>query len=268
MQSITRVLSSRKTLRRLLVPTVCLAVTGTAMGFFAMDLVRSYSLETETAAERPAPIYERRPWVVAQLTTAGVTPEVLAAAGVPGATVGALVDAASEYCEDHGQALLNAQQALATANSQLRRAQTPSSAVQPPAGNAPAQLQSVDLQTAQAAVAAATVTMDSERRAFLAAALQPLAEDARATLLDIVAHRHWDIPVEYKTLQLTETERLALRDELTAIRQQQADEHQSPRGTAMARPAAHSNDAASVARAHLDANLASVQAAWAQAQVQ
>lgn len=255
--SVSRLISSRKTLRTLLVPAILLATTGSVMGYFAMEMSRHIA-ETSTEDDSPAALHHRRDWVMAQLVAAGVTPEALAASGVPGNSIGSIIDAACEYSEDHGRGLATAQESVAAANSQARQAATPGLA-------SVANSEPMSRQQTVAAGSSANAALAAEREAFLAAALAPISQTARITLDRLIAHKHWDLPVEFRSLELTEGQRLELRDALTVTRQHAAAGAQVD--SRISELVASRRSAASAVKANLDANLAAVQAAWTQEQV-
>jgi hypothetical protein len=197
--------------------------------------------------------------VVEGLIRAGLEPEGLAAAGLAGAAVNAVIINAQQYLIDHQVDLDLADASLAQARQQsdgLRRAIQSGTATEEQINAYPA---------AEASLALAQSQRHNALDGIFNAASAALPPNQRATLAAIRTNRWWDLPVEFLVLDRPEPQWVQLRDAL-ANERISADLEEPPDPEAQAwLSQCRSAPLVAAARANLDANLATVNAAWNQA---
>ncbi len=211
--------------------------------------------------ERAAAMFP--PSATADLATAlirsGLDPQALAGAGLSAPAVSAALDNAQQYLVDHQAALELADAARAQARIQceaLRRIIQSGTATDEEVVAYPA---------AQANLAQAEAQLSGLVNEIFDAATAGFTPAQRATLTAIRANRAWDLPVEFLVQDRAEAQWVQLRDALADERISQAlDEPPDPDAQAWL-ATCRGNPLVAAARAGFDANLASVTAAWDQA---
>ncbi len=193
------------------------------------------------------------------LIRAGLDPEALAAAALSSQQVNAAMTRVSQYLVDHQAELELADAARAQARIQcdgLRRVIQSGTATQEQVDAFPA---------AQASLAQAESQLNGLVNGVFDAATGGLPQAQRTTLATIRANRAWDLPVEFLVADGPEAQWVQLRDALANERiSQDLDESPDPEAQAWLAQC-RGNPLVASAEANLDANLASVTAAWNQA---
>jgi hypothetical protein len=204
-----------------------------------------------TLYEEPSP-HE----VEVAIRRAGLTPERLAAAGVGAQQVTAMVVAARTYLSDHQGDLDAADSTGGAARAERDRLQ---------------RLLESGLATENdiAALGAAQTQLDSAEAArdvilegLYAAATSGIGGEARAALVMLKAGSVWDLPTPYLAIERSQTQWVALRDDLANLRiAAQLGEEPDP-GCEDDVMDANADPAVSAASTNLANNLTDVSQAW------
>lgn len=152
-----------------------------------------------------------------QLLAAGLTPEVLAAAGVRAEQAAAMIASGREYLLAHQAELDAAERAVGEAR---RRATELVRRNQPGAGQTPAP--GMDSAQIASELASAVAARAQVRSALRAAACADLSASTRDTINVLLAGSGQEgIPTKFRVVSRSESEWLALREDLTHLRQAQ-----------------------------------------------
>lgn len=194
------------------------------------------------------------------LRSAGITPDALAASGVTGPQTTALFEDAFTHLTEALPALQAAQAALTTARQEVEDLERVVIA------GLSTQEQRTALAAARTALASATASRAAALNELFAAATADLAPERVAALTTISANSAaWEQPVQYLVVERPEAERVEFREAIAAVRIA-TDNGEDPDQTSLNLVNTWNADGAvAAATTSLNANLAAVNAAWAQA---
>lgn len=198
--------------------------------------------------------------VIAALRQTGVTPPVLAAAGVSSDDMPEVQAAARAWCNLHHADLSAAVASHRTARNSVARL---TSIVQ--SGRATNQ-EIIDLGTAAATLSDAQSALDALLTDLRDEALTPLSVGERQTLLGFLGRDHWGLPVEFLSVDRTESEWVRLRSALAAERIANRKGQNMDHDLSAYLNAARAQASVVAAAANRDTNLPGVQAAFANVQ--
>lgn len=231
-------MATRRTLGSVSLPILgagALALLGAAAWF---------NLPTRPVAavsQRPQPSMQVTLSPLAGLGALGLTPEVLAVAGVDGSGATRVIHDLSTYLATSGPSLAQALTAANQAERAASRARRGEVALQRPDPSA-ASIAS----TAQSAIAARAAAVD----AAFSAATASLTPEQIATIRRVQGNKlKWEVPAKYLVADRTDAQWLALRDALSHTRQA-SDAGRAPASAAVELIAAADAEAA-VAAAHM-----------------
>jgi hypothetical protein len=189
------------------------------------------------------------------LLRVGLGADVLAAAGISGEQVAALVAAVEQNCDSatlasRDEAYIAARQT----HDRLRRL------IQSGKGT---QEDVTARSTAEATLNTATSARDSYLATARAAGLATVTAEQAARVTKIFANQKWGLPTQYLVKDRTEPEWVALREALAAKRISEQDEDEPLAQSAQEYlAAADAVSEVAAAKVSLDAGIASVQTAW------
>lgn len=235
----------------------------TLAGVVAVSL-KSYSAWAKPTTARATPVARRLSLPSpAELELAirrvGLTPETLAAAGLSGPDVTALVQAGRGYLNEHQSDLELADWAVLTAQNEADRLQRLVESGQAKEQDVAA------LPGAQAALAGAKQTRDAILSGLYDEAVGALSIEQRSALAKLKFNSAWDLPTQYLMVNRPEPQWVALREDLTNLRVAgQLGEDPDP-AAVQAVNAAGADPAVSAAATNLSNRSATVNAAWREA---
>jgi hypothetical protein len=242
------------TLRLILASTtLCAGLVFLAGHTFTANRAAMAIVPTALKTEPPTVSTKR---LVAALYRTGVTPDRLAAAGVEAASVAQVV-------ADAREALTGVDTQLAAADGDVLSATREHDALvhRIQSGKAlPGDREA--LQVATTSLSTKRASRDAALAGVLASATHSLNETQRAALTTILANRHKPVPLKYQATNRTAAQWVSLRDALGAARGATRKGVGPSETVSQLISSADSDAAVSAASSHLEANLASVTAAW------
>lgn len=190
----------------------------------------------------------------ATLISAGLSPEVLCAAGLTSQQVASVVASGREYLADHLTEVEGANASFASASADVVRLER--LAQQGKAG----QQDLAELTAARANLAAAVAAKESELAEVFNAATEGLSTEERALVSQFHANRSREVPLKYRGTMRTDEEWVRLRDAASsqAIAVRRGEEIDA----ASAQILSDANTAETVRAASAIAGLASIRTAW------
>jgi hypothetical protein len=190
------------------------------------------------------------------LIRAGLDPKALAAAGVSSGSISSVLALAATQMNSAPTALSSADDALATARTEVDQLTTK---IQSGHGT---QDDITALATANSSLATATSQRQAALDAIFNAATASLSDGQKSALSTIRGNRSWDLPLEFLTVNREQSEWVAVRDAL-ANERIAVSLPDSLNQTAQSSLATWRADSSvSAAKSSLDSNLSSVSTSW------
>lgn len=190
---------------------------------------------------------------------AGLEPRVLAAAGVSSNQAVAVLSAANSHLAQHPTALRSADEAYA-------QARVSHDALERKVGSGLASQEEIgQLAAARTALASATAARASALQEIYAAATSGLNGQQAARLARLRANAAQKCPIEFKAVDRTEAEWVALRKALSNERVSAACGDTAHAGCQTLLASKRSDPSVASAKSACDSNLATIQSAWSTA---
>lgn len=210
---------------------------------------------TNDAAPSPLPYVVPNDFAVTMIR-AGLDADALAAVGVSANGVVNVLQPAAD-------AINNAPSALSTADAAFAAARVESDRLQRLIQSGRGSSEDVtSYQTQSAVLATATSQRQSVLDGYFTAAIAGLSSDQRTQITRLRANRSWNLPLEFLVVNREQAEWVAVRDAL-ANERISAKLGESPDESAQASLTTwRAVSAVSTAKSNLDANRATVRAAW------
>lgn len=229
------------------------AGVATMSGFF---FAKSANIALPTSRELPRT--STAVSLVRALTSAGLEPKALAASGVSSQQATALVDAGAAALTDQGIDVGRSVDAVLAATNDVDRLE---SQVRSTSGTREQREALVaSLNAARTTLTNAQSARDTAIASFIAAATAGLNEQQKASLATIRANHDREVPVQYKTVNHTDSEWVRLREAFSASRIASQRGEQPSASVAEVMSQADAN--VSTAASNVSKNLASVNTAW------
>jgi hypothetical protein len=216
----------------------------------------SVAVASETQSPENPGTNASSPNLEVALIRAGLDPRALAAAGVSSAQVSSVAAAVSAHLAQSLSAISDADQAYA-------QARVEHDALDRKVGGGTASQEEITaLAAARQALDSARALRASRLDALHTAGATGLSFDQRSRLAMLRLNADKPAPIEFKVVERTEAEWVALRDALSNERSAAANGEQPNAGCQSLLGSARSNSTVAAAKSAIDTNLAAVQSAW------